>query len=276
MYKQYIDKLKEDEMKSFVITAAAALVAASGALANSTDASRSGTVPELPDQCYFHEVVDGAMYYFPGHYQSNIRHGKTYESYIGGRWVATRSASFRVKHRGASELIVEATNKLVNSSTGRVYDVQVDYNNPSTVNTIAPSMFWNINEMGPHIPSYSGKSVRIISGEYQFDAVSAGWFTPQYKTVESALAPHMENQAGVSWTPVTTRSDALMEAEDRVRFDLVEDVELNLADQLSRHDVVIGGIAWMVDDMGVSQYDPDNHDLEDGNYYIEHKVTCVQ
>ena len=52
-------------MKSFVTTVVAALVAASGALANSTDASTSGTVPTLPDHCEFLNVSDGKMMYFP-------------------------------------------------------------------------------------------------------------------------------------------------------------------------------------------------------------------
>ena len=177
--------------------------------------------------------------------------------------------------------MVEATNKLVNSTTGRVYDVQVDYQNPGTVTVLAPADYWN--GTGPdytlydHIPSYGGDSVRITMGEQQKQVGMSwgpfGWLN----TVWNPHTPIMENQAGVTWTPETTRGgDGNMEAKDRARFNLVEDVELDLPDQISHHRISISGVAWMVDSAGVSKYDPNNHDLEDGDYYIEHKVTCLQ
>lgn len=274
-------------MKSFVTTAVAALIAANGALANSTDASTSGTVPELPDQCEFLNVKDGTMIYFPGEHNYTIGHDGTngigniiYNRFMmGGRWIANEAAEIQIKHRGASQLMVEATNKLVNSSTGRVYDVQVDYQNPGTVNVLAPADYWqypHVNEDYPHIPSYGGDSVKITMGEQQKQAGMEwgpfGWMT----TVYNPVTPVMENQAGVEWTPETTRTGQYMEAKDRAIFNLVEDVELSLSNQVSHHRIAISGVAWMVDSMGVSKYDPDNHDLEDGNYYIEHKVTCLQ
>ena len=259
-------------MKSFVTTAVAALVAANGALANSTDASTSGTVPELEDQCYFDQIYDGVMEYYPGEY--SIRNNQVKKT-IGGRWLVDKPAYIHVTHVGASELIVEATNKLVNSTTGKVYDVQVDYDTPQFQTQLgqghgAGDKYYSGATNDAFIGSRAGKQVTLSSGA-ELDGPDQSW---PYNTIEATV---YENQANQLWEPNSNRGMDSKSAEDRVRFDLVEGLESKLYDQRYTHGILIGGMAWMVDGPGgVSEFDSNNHGLEDGNYYIEHNVTCLQ
>lgn len=241
----------------------------------------SGTTPGLPNVCEFYDTVDGEMAYYEGEHNYSISHDGTtgYGSIVhnkfmmGGRWIANRQAMIYVRHRGASQLMVEAVNKVVNSSDGTEYDVQVDYNAPLTVGDLAPSDYWaGYQPSGeyPHIQSYSGKAVRIVSGNPTY--ANYTW----HHTVYNALNPDVENQAGETWTPTTSRTISNAEAEDRVIFNLIEDVELNLTDQVVNHGIVIGGVAWMVDANGESKYDPNNYGMTEGNYFTPHKVSCIQ
>lgn len=237
----------------------------------------SGTTPDMgpPDMCQFTEIKDGKMDYFEGEHNYTISHdgttgyGSVYSNkpMIGGRWITSESAEIRVKHRGASHLVVEALNVVYNSSDGTEYPAQVDYN-PYTY-SMRPSDY-SQNPDYPYIASFSD-AVRVNEG-YQ---VSHNGFS--ITTLIGGDSPTYENQAGQTWLPNVSNVDThKLEAEDKATFEINQEWEPYLPDELFNHRIAIGGVAWMVDANGESKYDPNNYGMTKGNYFAPHRVSCIQ
>jgi len=245
-------------MKSFVYTVAAAIVAANTAAANSTDASTNGTVPTAPDMCEFHNVTDGEMEYSPSRMAENG------VSKIGGVWVTGLPAYISIRHRGASQLMLEATNKLIGGANGS-YNVQVDY-----------SPYEN------NVRMMAGETMNLLPGGTVGRTVvlpsSSGTWNNGGSLHFSRYGAELDRQAGGEWLPFFASGFAgygdgmSSAAEDRIVWNLDDDgQEYNV-------DLAIDGVAWMVDQLtGAPAHDFDNqYGMTDSNYYIEHNVTCLQ
>ena len=243
-------------MKSFVYTVVAATIAASSAAANTTDASTSGTVAAATDMCEFYNVTDGIMEYSPSRMAENG------VSPIGGVWVTGEPAYISIRHRGASQLMLEATNQLIGGNGP--YKVQVDY-----------SPYEN------QVKFMAGETMNLLPGGTVGRTVVLGSSSGNWSDndLRSRYGAVLDRQAGSEWTPFEPYSsfygygDGMSNAaEDRIVWNLDDDGQeynVNLA---------IDGVAWMVDqNTGAPAHDRDNqYGMTYSNYYIEHNVTCLQ
>ena len=154
-------------MKSFVYTVVAATIAASSAVAGSTDASTTGTVPAYDQSnfCEFRDVTDGTMTYSPGYSRDTLANGATQQR--AGFWKTDvgGAAIMNVRTRGAYKISVLGGTVVKNKNDGTEYPVLVDLSTP------IPS----IPSLLPQLNAKNKTAVQTVNPE-ALEGVAAGRF----------------------------------------------------------------------------------------------------
>ena len=302
-------------MKSFVYTVVAATIAASSAVANTTDASTSGTVPAIDQSnyCEFNNVIDGTMSYVPGfHNTSNGNKG-------AGYWRTQRGApaQITVKTRGASVISVMGGDVVINKNDGTTYPVKVDYLPASTnghysFETVTGHFggLSNANWVSfPPLPGETAQSMNVVMGyntwrEFSYRRVFTTKAEPNYANGTDGVAvewgnyKHVENPNAM--TPVDGNVPHSPLAHDQLNYHLNYTNDASGRPNLEYEiKLAIHGLAWMLGDDGVISYEDDgmgrrdeigtnpnrpwklgrktsHYGMTDGDYYIEHTVQCLQ
>ena len=303
-------------MKSFVYTVVAATIAASSAVANTTDASTSGTVPAIDqsDYCEFTNVSDGTMSYVPGyHNTSNGNKGTGY-----WRTQRTAPAHITVKTRGAAVISVMGGDVVINKNDGTTYPVKVDYyaaqtNGHYSFETVTGHFGTDISNAEsvsfPPLPGETDQSMNAAMGY-----TNNTWKSYSYRRVFTTKEQpnYADSNTGVEWgnyqyvqnpnamTPVDGNIQYSALAHDQLNYHLnytnrgagLPNIEYEIK-------LAINGLAWMLGDDGVINYEDDgtgrrdeigtvpnnpwklgrktsHYGMTDGDYYIEHTVQCLQ
>ena len=270
-------------MKSFVYTVVAATIAASSAVANTTDASTSGTVPagDQSDYCEFTNVIDGTMSYIAG-YQNTGNGNKG-----AGYWRTHQSAAaaITVKTRGASVISIMGGDTVINSSDGTTYPVKVDYTSQEVYSGgyVAQENWSLVNANSNH--SYAS-SVRIenLPGETYLsmgssDVTGGGrdWWSGSFRRVFTTKEDpnYADSDTGAEWghnmgiirNPTALEPEAALvngpaQAHDQLNWHMRYSNWTRGGQEMPNLEYVfelqIVGMAWMLGSDGVINYEDDN------------------
>ena len=269
-------------MKSFVYTVVAATIAASSAVANSTDASTSGTVPAIDQSnyCEFSDVSDGTMSYIAGYH--NTGNGNKGAGYW--RTHLTGAAEITVKTRGASVISIMGGDRVINrNDPSAIYPVKVDYTAQEVYNGgYVDQENWSlVNANSNH--SYAS-SVRIenLPGETNLSMgseVTGGgrdWWGGSFRRVFTTKEDpnHADDDTGVEWghnsgiirNPTAMEpADALVngpaQAHDQLNWHMRYSNWTRGGQEMPNLEYVfelkIIGMAWMLGDDGIINYEDD-------------------
>ncbi len=279
-------------MKSFVYTVVAATIAASSAVANTTDASTSGTVPTVQPYCQFSNISDGIMHFVPGFKSDNGSEGV-------GFWRTDRTgpAQISVQAAGAYKVSVIGGTKVKNRNDGTEYPVKVDYSamhvdtgTYSVVPEMAEYGFQGQNGYNTAITSVTG-----VGGHWDKSGLVKLFHREQSNPTWApdrpwwGQIPSSTNSAPTD-TPYYTNVSPYQYVHDQV------DVEFSSSLLEVDFHMHINGNAWMLDSDGEMKYESDGlgrrtppvggypngkaalsyYGMTDGDYYIEHTVQCLQ
>mgnify|MGYP003986462263 FL=1 len=276
-------------MKSFVYTVVAATIAASSAVAGSTDASTSGTVPTVQPYCQFSEITDGTMAFVPGWDQGFGHKGV-------GFWRThhTNPATIRVQAAGASKVSVIGGNKVINKSDGTEYPVQVDYAGFTNMSTYydLPEYIENFDRNG-----YGTGPTEMtgVGGHRDKEGLVKVIYRDQADPTWAPDRPHwgIHLSSGVN-NAVTTNPDYPSSQFEYVHDQV--DVEFHSSLEEVNFFMHIQGGAYMLDSNREMKYEDDGkgrrtapvknypngrralsyYGMTDGDYYIQHTVQCLQ
>ena len=272
-------------MKSFVYTVVAATIAASSAVANSTDASTSGTVPafDQPDHCEFYDVVDGEMAFTPGWNWDTMAGGA--EAPHPGFWKTDRynPAHMKVRTRGAAKISVMGGDVVINKNDGTEYPVKVDYSTPKNIAVPA-----ELNDGADHLETtnltYANGYVEALpgvqDGRFGMGAIyGQNYAESAYRHVfTSKDQPNWGDDNAIyagSWSHyspqsnpnvpepqgqlVNVHSTKLVHDQFNVilRFNDFEGYDGTNANPMYNFSIFIQGLAWMLDSNGEMRYEDD-------------------
>ena len=266
-------------MKSFVYTVVAATIAASSAVANTTDASTSGTVPayDQTNFCEFRDVTDGTMTYSPGYSRDTLANGATQQR--AGFWKTDvhGEAIMKIRTRGAYKISVLGGTVVKNKNDGTEYPVLVDL---STPNPSIPSLLPQLNAVNKTAVQtvYVEPLEGVAAGRFGMGGIyGQGYMENNYRTVYTSkdqpdwgdddTNPHW-GFGNKLYNPDVIQPEEWInsqhspEIHDQVNFYLkYTNFALYAGEVLPNlvHDVQIAiqGVAWMLDSNGKVKYEDD-------------------
>jgi hypothetical protein len=229
----------------------------------------SGTTPDLgPDSyCTFTEINDGEMTYIPPVANASI--GR----YMPGHWRTTKAATVKAKSLHAKSLIVEGINTLYRDESATNHKILIDYM-PDTVSHVQNSV--------PNTNKDPNAEYSIGSNQSLKDVYDTQFYTKTWGYSTYTVGRH-ELQGVIMGGDVNI--PGRLNARNRFEMHYIESGCTGwscVAGTPIDHYLEIAGVAYMLDDSGEPFYSeaaagPDgDYFMEDGNYHIKHKVTCLQ
>ena len=265
-------------MKSFVYTVVAATIAASGAVANSTDASTSGTVPahDQTNFCEFLDVTDGKMEYSPGYSWDTLNPGHWQNR--AGFWKSDRLAPalMKVRTRGAYMISVLGGTKVINRTDKTEYPVLVDFSTPNpSIPGDLPQLAWNTGTTGIqnlYPEALEGVEAGIFGMgarygqsyiEQSYHSVYTSKDQPNWGATEQGQRWNrtMESNPNVrvpeEWVNSTTSPEIHDQYNAYLRFTNFDAFGVEEPNLVHAVDLAIHGVAYMLDSEGKVKYEDD-------------------
>ena len=265
-------------MKSFIYTVVAATIAASSAVANSTDASTSGTVPayDQTDFCEFLDVTDGTMTYSPGYSWDTLNPGHWQNR--AGFWKSDRTAPalMKVRTRGAHMISVLGGTKVINRTDKTEYDVLVDFSTPNpSIPSDLPQLDWNTMNTGVQ-NLYPEALEGVQAGRFGMGALYGQTYIEQsYHSVYTSkdqpnwgateqgqrwnrtVESNPNSKVPEEWINSITSPEIHDQFNAYLRFTNFDDFGVEQPNLVHAVDLAIHGVAYMLDSNGEARYEDD-------------------